>query len=120
MKLKPFNPFCYSRYILNYNGTFVIVEDYQDGELWSDNEIWGSYVFDVKNGKYLNLGGHFLESRYQCALKTLDDYKDCWAPITDYISSHDDETKKYYSEMIEKCESMEPKPNTCDLESPPI
>lgn len=37
--------------VLGYN---CIIEHYQDGEIWSDAEYWGSVLYDLDNDRYAN------------------------------------------------------------------
>jgi len=37
--------------VLGYN---CIIEHYQDGEIWSDDEYWGSILYDLDNDRYAN------------------------------------------------------------------
>ena len=102
--MRAFNYHCFNRYILNYHGNFVIVEDYQDGDLYTDDEVWGSYVFDLKNNKYLEIPFHFLGA-YGCdKIADLDSHdEEEWQSIDDdYSFLPDDEVRAYYEKEIEE------------------
>ena len=35
--------------IFEIDGYWYVQEDFQDGEIWSDEEIWGSTLYDLEN-----------------------------------------------------------------------
>ena len=40
---------------INILDHICIVEQYQDGEIWSDDEYWGSICYDLDNDRYVML-----------------------------------------------------------------
>ena len=50
-----YDTFC--SFIFTINGKFYIQEDYQLGEIWSEEEIWGSTLYDLDNMKENNVKG---------------------------------------------------------------
>ena len=63
-------------------GHDCIIEHYQDGEIWSDDEYWGSVLYDFTDNVYFNFW-------------TYVDLKDC-----EEIINHWRENKKYENDGI--------------------
>ena len=117
MSNKYFDNCAFRHYILNYHGNPVIVEDFSDGDMWSDDEIWGSFVVDMKNKKYLFADLGFLDAYNQNPVEELDLYKENeWMPMEDHSYWSYGGTKKYYLSEIEKYEKMNPKPEILELD----
>lgn len=48
------NFFTFEATIVNVFGNKCVLEKYQDGEIWSDDEYWGSVLYDFENDRYTN------------------------------------------------------------------
>ena len=46
------NFFTFQAYCVEAFGHRYIVEQVQDGEIWSDDEYWGSIIYDFENDRY--------------------------------------------------------------------
>lgn len=99
--MKSFADDCFRHYILNYHGTSVIVEDYSWGD-WGDEEAWGSFVYDFKNGKFLNSVDEFLDAYGQDPVETLDGLKDDWELMDNIPLCQNNRIKKYYQKKIQE------------------
>lgn len=97
--MKSFSDDCVRHYILNYHGTPVIVEDYSWGD-WGDEEAWGSFVFDLKNDKFLDSYREFLDAYDQDPVETLDGLKDEWVTMDDNYMCQNNSVKCYYQKII--------------------
>lgn len=49
------NFFTFEAYKINILDHICIVEQYQDDEIWSDDEYWGSICYDLDNDRYVML-----------------------------------------------------------------
>lgn len=129
-KHQTFNTFiycCFNRYIMNYHGIPVIVEDYEE-DYYDENDPdacfddYGSYVFDLKNNKCANIRNFFLSVRTEEAIKEIDKFAD-WEEIDfdcEYIVIDDifKDVLKHYQEKIDEYEKMNPKPDKLDIPRP--
>ena len=46
------NFFTFAAYCVEVFGHKCIIEHVQDGEIWSDEEYWGSILYDFENDRY--------------------------------------------------------------------
>ena len=58
---------CYDAEIINIDGNFYVQEDYQEGSIWSDDEIWGSKLYDLENKRKIE--------SYYCIIDNEKDWK---------------------------------------------
>lgn len=52
------NFFTFVTYPVEVFGHRCVVEEYQDGEIWSDEEYWGSVLYDLDNDRYCEVSGY--------------------------------------------------------------
>lgn len=45
----------FESFIFEIDGHWYVQEDYQDGEIWSEDEIWGSILYDLENRRKIDL-----------------------------------------------------------------
>lgn len=121
IKFKSFNYSCFSRYILNYHGNPVIVEDYEE-DYYDENDPdacfddYGSCIYDVRNNKYTNIRNFFLSISAKEAEKEIDKLAGEWEDLNkdsdDVRCDIDfDEVRQRYLEEIEEFENLNTKPN---------
>ena len=114
--MKSIHPDCFTRYIFNYHGTPVILENYQDD---GEDECWGTYIFDLKNRRYLLLYGYFVDEFDTDSEKYLDLFKDEWESLYSYVDkNYDKETLKYYRVKIKEYEKAGSTPYIVKLDRP--
>lgn len=127
-RFKSFNYSCFYRYILNYHGNPVIVEDYEEDYYDENNpdacfDDYGSCVYDVKNNKYTNIRNFFLTINAEEAEKEIDNLAGEWEDLnkdSDDVRCDIDfnEVRQRYLEKIEEFEKMDPKPESLDISRP--
>lgn len=45
----------FESFIFKIDDHWYVQEDYQDGEIWSEDEIWGSILYDLENKRKIYL-----------------------------------------------------------------
>lgn len=70
-------------------GHKCILEKYQDGEIWSDDEYWGSVLYDFDNDKYINFPIYVLENDIEEILNKWMENKENLGDIWDGKISND-------------------------------
>ena len=56
------NFFTFAAYCVEVFGHKCIIEHVQDGEIWSDEEYWGSVLYDFENDRYTNFPSYIDEN----------------------------------------------------------
>ena len=104
MIAKSFNYHCFEQHIVNWHGKILILELYQDGDIWSDDEVWGTCIFDLKENKFIDLFGVYVDTRFDQVITSLDYYlgdSSEWKSLDDNnFSYNDDKVIEYYNECI--------------------
>jgi len=80
----------FTTYKVNVFGHICVVEEYQDGDIWSDNEYWGSRLWDFDGNRYLTVSGYEYGG---------DDYEN----IINRWQKHGDPWDNTIDEHIEMC-----------------
>lgn len=117
------NFFTFEAIIVNVFGNKCVLERYQDGEIWSDDEYWGSVLYDFENDRYANFPSYIDENYIEetlnkCAERNPDnvwagkiskdlatDDKSRWAIdfYKSYIASNTElDFEEYYKQNYEK------------------
>lgn len=76
----------FQTFYLNVFGNDCIVESYQDGEIWSDEEYYGSTLYDITDGKIYKCG-FYVETKNE------------WEKL---INKRKENNKKPWDEKIEE------------------
>lgn len=107
-----FNYHCFQQLIVNWHGKILIIECFQDGDIWSDEEVYGTCIFDLGNHQFLNIYGDYIDYNPNFAIKDLDRWLeqsyDEWESINDRYFGTDEEVHsviEYYKKEIEKFKS---------------
>jgi len=129
LKMIAFNgDICFGHRIFDWHGTPLIVEDCQDGEFFSEEEVWGSWIFDIANQKFIRLPD-YLSANHERAVEEIDNFiNNChyeWISFDDdeclYTNDFGDnlryfnETNDFYKTELEKYEKMNLKPEEYEL-----
>ena len=89
-------------YIFSMNGKFYVQEDIQDGEIWSEEEIWGSTLYDLDNMKEMTAEVYvYPPGGWSKYLK----HDDWWDDI--YVGEKTAKAIEYYKDIIEKIKNNE-------------
>ena len=56
------NFFTFAAYCVEVFGHKCIIEHVQDGEIWSDEEYWGSVLYNFENDRYTNFSSYIDEN----------------------------------------------------------
>ena len=70
------NFFTFSVEVVTVFGHKCILEKYQDGEIWSDDEYWGSVLYDFDNDRYTSFSTYVNEDEIERILKIWMNNKD--------------------------------------------
>lgn len=93
------SPFAFHSFIFSLDGKYYVQEDFQDGELWSEDEVWGSILFDLDNMKEISISGLYVDAPLGWREYISDE--DLWSDM------YSTENVEYYKNIIEKIKNGE-------------
>lgn len=76
------NFFTFEAEVITVFGYKCILEKYQDGEIWNDDEYWGSVLYDFDNDRYIYISTYVNENEIE-----IEEILNRWTKINPYIWS---------------------------------
>ena len=89
----------FSSKIIELNGEYYAQEDWQWGEIWSEEESYGSVLYDLKNRRKLSLGCYFIQDENEW-LDFID--KRSWEKMDEFEDKMYQDAIDYYLGEIQK------------------
>lgn len=90
----------FESFIFEIDGNWYVQEDYQDGEIWSEEEIWGSTLYDLENKRKLEWPVYISPDDWIDYIYREDDWEDMYE-FEDKYGIYN-EAIEYYKNEIEK------------------
>lgn len=107
------NFFTFDTEVVTVFGHKCILEKYQDGEIWSDDEYWGSVLYDFDNDRYVLLNTYNwtkkdienLVNNYGWNGKISEDFNDVEQLkaidfYKEFVRSDEEDIDKFYNENM--------------------
>lgn len=79
-----------------YKDKLYVVEFYQDGEIWSEEEYWGTIIMNLTDKTFLDCPYYIDDEKEIIEIIEKHNLSDDWSSIDDYLISFNLENIKYY------------------------